>query len=86
MRCLHDSPMERFKVKRVYLKMKEDVMFLNIGLLQSYLLNHWTKHTIVCTHFDAFSMLLPKMNTKYLIISETFINFLKKKKKKALSA
>ncbi len=27
-----------------------------------YLKNHWTKHWLVCTHFDAFLMLNLKMN------------------------
>ncbi len=27
-----------------------------------YLKNHWTKHGHVCTHFDAFSMLIPNMD------------------------
>ncbi len=26
-----------------------------------YLNNHWTKHGLVCTHFVAFSMLIPNM-------------------------
>ncbi len=29
-----------------------------------YLKNHWTKHRLVCTHFDAFSMLIPNMGAK----------------------
>ncbi len=33
-----------------------------------FLKNHWTKHRLVCTHFDAFSMLIPNMHT-------IFINF-----------
>ena len=43
-----------------------------------YLKNHCTKHRLVCTHFDAFSMLIPNMGTKY-ISSEIFENFLDKK-------
>ena len=30
----------------------------------SYLKNHWTKHRLVCTHFDAFFMLIPNMDMK----------------------
>ncbi len=30
-----------------------------------YLKNHWTKRRHVCTHFDAFSMLIPNMDEKY---------------------
>ena len=26
-----------------------------------YLKNHWTKHRLVCTHFDAFFILIPNM-------------------------
>ncbi len=29
--------------------------------ITSYLKNHWTKHRLICTHFDAFSMLIPNM-------------------------
>ncbi len=28
-----------------------------------YLKNHWTNHRLVCTHYDAFSMLIPNMCT-----------------------
>ncbi len=29
-----------------------------------YLKNHWTKHRLVCTHFNAFSMLILNMDAK----------------------
>ena len=29
--------------------------------ITGYLKNHWTKHRLVCTHFNAFSMLIPNM-------------------------
>ena len=38
---------------------KEDVLFM---IIIGYLKNHWTKHRLVCTHFDAFSMLNPNMD------------------------
>ncbi len=31
--------------------------------ITGYLKNHWTKHRLVCTYFDAFSMLIPNMST-----------------------
>ncbi len=47
---------------------------LDLENIIGYLKNHWTKHRHVCTHFDAFSMLIPNM---YIIfytfkISENF--------------
>ncbi len=33
--------------------------------------NHCTKHRLACTHFDAFSMLIPNMDIK-VNISEIF--------------
>ncbi len=44
-----------------------------------YYKNHWTKHTLACTHFDAFSMLIPNM-VIILNNSDIFLNFLKKMK------
>ncbi len=41
-----------------------------------YLKNHWTKHMLVCTHFDAFCMLIPNMDIKFKN-SEIFKNFVK---------
>ena len=43
--------------------------------ITSYLKN--TKHRHVCTHFDAFCMLMPNMGMK-CIISEIFENLMKK--------
>ncbi len=34
-----------------------------ISYITGYLKNYWTKHRLVCTHFDAFSMLIPNMVT-----------------------
>ena len=31
--------------------------------ITSYLKNHWTKYRLVCTHFNAFSMLILNMDT-----------------------
>ena len=31
--------------------------------ITDYLKNHWTKHRLVCIHFDAFSMLILDMDT-----------------------
>ncbi len=44
--------------------------------ITSYLKNHWTIHRHVCIHFDAFSILIPNMDTK-CYNSEIFQNFLK---------
>ncbi len=46
--------------------------------ITGYLKNHWTKHRLVCTHSDAFSMLMPNMGTT-LSNSEIFENFSGKK-------
>ncbi len=43
---------------------------------QAYFKNHWTKHRLVCIHFDAFSMLIPNVSTK-CNNSGIFENFLK---------
>ncbi len=32
---------------------------LDLWNIIGYQKNHWTKHTLVCIHFDAFSMLMP---------------------------
>ncbi len=45
--------------------------------ITGYLKNRWTKHRLVCTHFDAFFMLIPNMDMK-CNISEIFGNFMKK--------
>ncbi len=52
--------------------MKVDVLFMKIQI--GYLKNHWTKHRLVCTHFDSFFMLIPNMVTKFNK-SEIFENF-----------
>ncbi len=31
--------------------------------IPGYLKNHWTKHGLVCTHFNAFCMWIPNMST-----------------------
>ncbi len=41
---------------------REDVVCENIT---SYLKNHWTKHRLVCNHFDAFSMLISNTDTVF---------------------
>ena len=42
---------------------KDDLVHENTT---GYLKNHWTKHRLVCTHFDdAFSMLIPNMDTVF---------------------
>ena len=33
--------------------------------ITGYLKNHWTKHSLICTHFDAFSMLILNMDIKF---------------------
>ena len=33
--------------------------------IADYLTNHWTKHRLVCIHFDAFSMLISNMDTTF---------------------
>ncbi len=32
-------------------------------IAMDHIKNHWTKHTLVCTHFDAFVILLPNVHT-----------------------
>ncbi len=54
-----------------YMFQRKDVLFINIT---AYLKNHWTKHRDVCTHFDAFSMLILNMDMK-CNISEIFEHF-----------
>ena len=46
-----------------------------------YLKNHYTKHRLVCTHFDAFSMLMPDMEIIFNN-SEIFKKKFKKKERK----
>ncbi len=43
--------------------------------ITDYLKNHWTKHRLVCTHSDAFFMLIPNM---YIIfkVYENSVNFM----------
>ncbi len=45
--------------------------------ITGYLKNHWTKHRHVCTHIDAFCMLIPNLGIKY-----TQTEFCKKKFRK----
>ncbi len=33
--------------------------------ITGYLKNHWTKHRLVCIHFDAFSEQIPNMDVKF---------------------
>ena len=33
--------------------------------ITGYLKNLWAKHRLVCTHSDAFSMMIPNMDTKF---------------------
>ncbi len=37
--------------------------FLGYESISDHFKNHWTKHRLVCAHFDAFFMLIPNMGT-----------------------
>ena len=44
---------------------KRSAIIMNIT---GYLKNHWTISRLVCTHLDAFSMLIPSMDTKFMVL------------------
>ncbi len=54
---------------------KDKVIFMKIPQAID-LKNHWTKHRLVCTHFDAFCMLNPNMDMTFNNF-EIFQNFMK---------
>ncbi len=51
---------------------QEKVCHVHINSI-CYLKNHWSKHRLVCTHFDAFFILIPNMAMK----SINFVIFFK---------
>ncbi len=57
------------------ISMKDETVVIKNAL--GYFKNHWTKHRLVCTHFDAFSMYISNMDTT-VNFSEIFEIFIKK--------
>ncbi len=54
------TPWILFPLNYMFQSMERCLVYKNIT---GYLKNHWTRHRLVCTHFDEFSMLIPSMGT-----------------------